>query len=542
MLRVKIVCTIGPASREPEVLTEMIQGGMSVARLNMSHGTHEYHAESIEIIRTLSKQLGIPVAILGDLQGPKLRMGKMQAGGVPIQTGESFILTNEDVVGVVGRAPVQYKSLPSLVQKGERILIDDGLLELEVVETTDDEIHTTVIFGGLLHDNKGINLPDASLGIPAITEKDREDARFAIDKELDWMALSFVREANEVLELKELIREHNPGGYRIPVISKIEKPDAVRNIDEIIQASDAIMVARGDLGIETSAEAVPITQKVIIGKCHKAAKPVITATQMLDSMIRNPRPTRAEASDVANAVLDGTDAIMLSGETAVGAYPAEAVRTMGRIAEEAEVAARNSMHIQYDQPEIFSNAGAVCHATIQAAHETDAKAILAPTMSGNTPKLIAAFRPNVPVLAITPVESVQHRLCLHWGTYPLITQQYHHTDAVIDDALQKAKESQFANAGDTVVVTAGVVGGKRTATNLMLISTIDMDETDQVLDQQAAAQLTRHQAEDTAESIPENRTGGEQPVPVSQDNSEDGPHAEAQVTHVQPDKAAELAS
>lgn len=478
MLRVKIVCTIGPASRDPAALSEMIRSGMSVARLNMSHGSHEYHAESVELIRKLSRELKIPVAILGDLQGPKLRMGKMQAGGVPIHTGESFVLTNEDVVGVVGRAPVQYKSLPTLVQPGERILIDDGLLELEVESTSEQEIHTKVIFGGILHDNKGINLPDASLGIPAITDKDRADALFALEQGVDWLALSFVREADEVLELKELIRKQNPKGYRTPVISKIEKPDAIRNIDDIIQASDAIMIARGDLGIETSAEAVPIVQKVIISKCHKAAKPVITATQMLDSMIRNPRPTRAEASDVANAVLDGTDAIMLSGETAVGSFPAEAVRTMAKIASEAEHAASHSMNIQYDKPEIFSNAGAVCHATIQAAAETEAKAIVAPTMSGNTPKLIAAFRPSVPVLAITPVEAVQYRLCLHWGTYPLITTQLNHTDEVIADALQKAKESPFVDIGDTVIVTGGVVGGQRTATNLMLISTIEADPLD----------------------------------------------------------------
>lgn len=473
MLRVKIVCTIGPSSKDPEVLADMIESGMSIARLNMSHGTHEYHAETVQLIREVSHNVGKPVAILADLQGPKLRMGKMQTGGIPLQTGESFVLTNEDVVGVVGRAPVQYKSLPKLVNAGERILIDDGLLELQVEETTENEIRTKVIFGGQLHDNKGINLPDASLGIPAITDKDREDARFALEQGADWIALSFVRTAREVLELKSLIQEHRPNGYQIPIISKIEKPDAVRNIDAIIQASDAIMIARGDLGIETSAEAVPIVQKIIIGKCLRAAKPVITATQMLDSMIRNPRPTRAEASDVANAVLDGTDAIMLSGETAVGAYPIEAVKTMARVAREAEEAIGDFMRRQFSEPDIFSNAGAVCHATIQAADETDARAIVAPTMSGNTPKLIAAFRPAAPVLAITPVQSVQYRLCLHWGTYPLFTNHLNNTDEVIADALQRAKESCLVNAGDTVIVTGGVVGGQRTATNLMLISTIE---------------------------------------------------------------------
>ena len=336
MLRVKIICTIGPASREMPILRRIVAGGMNVARLNMSHGTHEYHAETIERVRTVAEQAQKPIAILADLQGPKLRTGKMQEGGVPLVRDEELILTAEDIIGVPGRVPIQYKDLPRTVKPGERILLDDGLLELEVLEASDTEIRTRILLSGLLQSNKGMNLPDASLNIPALTAKDIEDVKFALDHQVDWVALSFVRKAHEVVELKAIIQSHSAFGRAIPVVAKIEKPDAVRNIDSIIEASDAIMVARGDLGIETSPETVPSVQKMIISKCHAAAKPVITATQMLDSMIRNPRPTRAEASDVANAVLDGSDAIMLSGETASGQYPVESVTTMVKIAEEAE--------------------------------------------------------------------------------------------------------------------------------------------------------------------------------------------------------------
>ncbi len=474
MLRVKIVCTIGPASREVDVLSKLIENGMNVARLNMSHGTHEYHLGTIERVRHLSAKLQKPVAILADLQGPKLRVGKMQAGGVPLVAGESLVLTNEAIVGVIGRVPVQYKKLPSLVTTGERILLDDGLLELEVVDKNENEIHTRVITNGVLHDNKGINLPDASLDIPALTPKDLEDVKFAVEQDADWIALSFVRTAAEVYELKAIIKDLRKDGLTTPVISKIEKPDAVKNIDAIIEASNAIMVARGDLGIETSAEAVPMIQKLIIAKCHMAVKPVITATQMLDSMIRNARPTRAEASDVANAVLDGTDAIMLSGETASGLYPVESVETMARIAREAENMRAESEMIQYKAPEIFTSAGAVCHATILTANEIGAAAIITPTISGNTAKLIAAFRPDAPVIAVTPIERVQRRLCLHWGIFPLLTEDiFATTDEVIADAVKVVKRHNLVKAGDRVVITGGVVGQGRGPTNLMIVRTIE---------------------------------------------------------------------
>jgi pyruvate kinase len=472
MLRVKIVSTIGPASRELPVLRRVVLAGMNVARLNLSHGTHEYHAETIERIRTISEQTQKPIAILADLQGPKLRTGKMQEGGVPLEREQELVLTTEEIVGMPGRVPIQYKDLPKSVRSGERILLDDGMLELEVIETSDTEIRTRVILSGLLQSNKGMNLPDASLDIPALTAKDLADVRFAIDHQVDWIALSFVRKSAEVLELKSIIQNYSTFGRTTPVIAKIEKPDAVRNIDAIIEASDGIMVARGDLGIETGPEVVPTVQKQIIGKCHAAAKPVITATQMLDSMIRNPRPTRAEASDVANAVLDGTDAIMLSGETASGSYPVEAVATMVKIAEEAE-RLRGTLKLQHNHPHVFTAAGAICHAAVYTASETNAKAIIAPTVSGATARLMAAFRPEMPLIAVTPSPMVQRQLTLYWGTYPLLTKRLSNTDEVVNDAILVAQAKGYVGEGDTVVLTAGVVGNVRNATNLLMVRRID---------------------------------------------------------------------
>jgi pyruvate kinase len=474
MRRVKIICTIGPASREPEILAKLALAGMNVVRLNMSHGTHEYHRGTIERVRQVSEKLRRPIAILADLQGPKLRVGKMQEGGVPLINGDELILTTEEIVGQPGRVSIQYKELPSKVKTGERILVDDGLLELEVVKASETEIATKVIVGGVLTDNKGMNLPDASLDIPALTPKDLEDVRFALANQVDWIALSFVRTAHEVLELKSIIQNDTAFGRVPPVVSKIEKPEAVRNIDAIIHASDAIMVARGDLGIEVAPETVPMIQKAIITKCLAAAKPVITATQMLDSMIRNPRPTRAEASDVANAVLDGSDAIMLSGETATGTYPVESVQTMVKIAEEAERALfATDYRLRFAMPEVFTAAGAICHAAMQTANELNAKAVIAPTVSGATARFIAGFRPRVPVIAVTPSPMVQRQLCMYWGIYPLLTRRLSNTDEVVNDAINVAQDAKMVNPGDTVILTAGVVGSVRSATNLMMVRTIE---------------------------------------------------------------------
>jgi pyruvate kinase len=391
-----------------------------------------------------------------------------------LEEGADLVLTTEAVIGEPGRVPVQYEDLPNVVNPGERILLDDGLIELRITETNEHEIHTKVVVGGVLHDKKGMNLPDGSPDIPALTEKDMEDIRFALEHQVDWIALSFVRTANEVLELKSLIQHQSAFGRTTPVIAKIEKPEAIENIDAIIEAADAIMIARGDLGIETSPETVPMVQKSVIAKCHRAAKPVVTATQMLDSMIRNPRPTRAEAADVANAVLDGSDAIMLSGETAAGSFPIETVRTMVRIAEETErVMAENPLRYKLDEPNVFTLSGAICHAAMRTAEEVNAKAIVAPTVSGATAKLITAFRPKVPLIAVTPSPMVQRQLCLYWGIHALLTRRLSNTDEVVTDAIEVARRSGFVGEGDTVVLTAGVVGSVRTATNLMMVRSIE---------------------------------------------------------------------
>lgn len=474
LLRTKIVCTIGPASREPALLREIIRAGMDVARLNFSHGDQAFHAENIRRIRQIAADLNKPVAILGDLQGPKLRVGIMQEGGVPLANGETLILTTEQITGGPGRVPVQYEKLPEVVEPEDRILIDDGLLELVVTAVAGTEITTRVVTGGILSSNKGLNLPRAALSIPAITDKDREDLRFAIEQDIDWIALSFVRSAQEVWDLKQAIRQLSAFGHQTPVIAKIEKPEAIDNIDEIIAAVDGIMVARGDLGIEISPEAVPMLQKMIIQKCNAAGKPVITATQMLDSMIRNPRPTRAEASDVANAILDGSDAIMLSGETASGKYPLEAVQTMARIACEVESHAEGQRRVTLSPTRTGRTfAEAVAHASVETALDLSARAIVTPTTSGSTARIISRFRPPCPIVAVTPNPFTQRELVLFWGTYPLMSHRGATTDEVINDAVETAQRAGYVAEGDVVVVTGGSVEGGGGTTNLMKVHLIE---------------------------------------------------------------------
>ena len=473
LLRTKIVCTIGPASRSPEMLAKLIAAGMNVARINFSHGDQAVHAENIARIREASAQAGKPIAILGDLQGPKLRMGIMQEGGVPIDTGETLILTTDPITGAPGRVPVQYEHLPDVVEPSDRILIDDGLLELVVTAVEGKEITTTVVTGGILSSNKGLNLPRAALSIPAITERDRENLAFAIEQGLDWIALSFVRTADEVWDLKASIRTLSAFDHQTPVMAKIEKPEAIANIDAIIAAADGIMVARGDLGIEMSPEDVPMLQKMIIAKCNAAGKPVITATQMLDSMIRNPRPTRAEASDVANAILDGSDAIMLSGETASGKYPLEVVQTMTRIAAvvEADKSRRGEHRLDAKPGRTFAEA--VAHASVETALDLSATAIVSPTIGGRTARVMSKFRPPCPIVAVTPNPLAQRELCLFWGVYPLLSQRAATLDAVINEAVETAQRAGFVNEGDVVVVTGGTVEGASGTTNLMKVHLIE---------------------------------------------------------------------
>ncbi len=472
-LRTKIIATVGPASRSPEMLQQMIEAGLDVIRLNFSHGDQAMHAETIERVRAASARVGIPVAILGDLQGPKLRVGQMSGEGVTLTPNQRITLTTED--GILGEGdliPVQYDGLPEVLDPGDRILLDDGLLEMLVLDTTPTTITAEVVIGGVLKSNKGMNLPRASLSIPAITDKDKSDLFFALEHQIDWIALSFVRTAQEVLDLKQMIRQASAFSRPVPVVSKIEKPEAVQNIDEIIIASDAIMVARGDLAIETSSEEVPIMQKTIIRKCNAAGVPVITATQMLDSMIRNPRPTRAEASDVANAILDGTDAIMLSGETASGTYPLRTVQMMHSIAEHAENLLIAGGLREYGVEFIKGVAGSVAHATVETAVELNAAAIITPTMSGSTARLLSKYRPAMPVIATTPSPLVQRQLALYWGVIPLMARRTETTDEMLDASIRAALDHGLVKEGDTVVLTAGTAGSPAGSTDLMKVHVI----------------------------------------------------------------------
>jgi pyruvate kinase len=477
MLRTKIVCTIGPASREPETLRELILAGMDVVRLNFSHGDQASHAENIKRIRAAAAGVGKPVAILADLQGPKLRVGTMGGEGVLLVKDSDVTLTAEAVIGRGPEAlPVQNKALPRLVKPGDRILLDDGLLELRALSTSDVAIRCRVVTGGLLESNKGINLPRAPLDIPAITTKDRSDLAFALQQGVDWVALSFVRAADEIMGLKQLIRSLSSTGEPVPVVAKIEKPEALGHIEDIIAAADAIMVARGDLGIEIPPEEVPLAQKQIIAKCNQAGVPVITATQMLESMIHHPRPTRAEASDVANAILDGTDAIMLSGETSIGAHPVEAARTMVRIAKEVEKHESEVFTCPFLAPgkrETRTVADAVTHAARETAHDLDAAAIITPTASGYTAHLMSRYRPRSPIVAVTPSLVVQRQLMLYWGVTPLLAPRTDNTDEMIAHAVEAARERGLVKVGDTLVITAGSAGTAPGTTNLIKVHVVE---------------------------------------------------------------------
>lgn len=485
MLRTKIVCTIGPASREPEMLRALIRAGMDVARLNFSHGDHALHEENIQRIRAAAEEVGKPVAILVDLRGPKLRVGVMAGDGVPIYEGERVALTTRPLIGqrVEGSGPqavlpVSYADLPRDVGPGERILIDDGLVELVAEEVNEEQVLCRVATGGVVQSNKGLNVPGVALSIPAVTEKDWEDLGFAIEQRVDWVALSFVRSPHEVQRLKEALAVRCAPQEMIRVIAKIEKPQALDHIEEIVQVADGIMVARGDLGIEIPPERVPMAQKHLIRLANAAGKPVITATQMLDSMIRNPRPTRAEASDVANAILDGTDALMLSGETAVGRYPLEAVRTMARIAEEVE---RHMLTGRWSEPSyaLYGTGDvtdAVSHATCDTAYDLRAAAIIASTASGQTARSIAKYRPHTPIVAVTPNPTVQRQLMLSWGVVPLLGPPAASADEVKRNAMTATYKAGLVKSGQYVVITAGVTPYMPGTTNLMAVERVEVGE------------------------------------------------------------------
>lgn len=466
MRRTKIVCTIGPTSETTEVLKELMLSGMNVARLNFSHGNHEEHGKRIANIRVTAQELGISVAIMLDSQGPEIRTRLLKEDKVELKTGQKFIITSEDIEGNNERVGVTYQDLPKDLHIGARILIDDGLIELKVEKICDTEIHTTVLNGGILGSRKSINLPGVKVNLPAVTNKDKEDFLFGIKQRVDFIAASFVRKAADVLEIRRILEENNGD---IHIISKIENAEGVENIDEIIEVSDGIMVARGDLGVEIPAEQVPIVQKMIIRKCNKAGKPVITATQMLDSMIRNPRPTRAEASDVANAIFDGTDATMLSGETASGSYPVESVKMMARIAENIESSLRfEEMLSSFETPEATTT-DAISSATCNIALDLGAAAIITATRSGYTARAVSKYRPKAPIIAATPIKSVHRKLLLSFGVFPIHVPEISTTDEMIDSSVAGALDAGLITSGDLVVITAGSPVGVVGTTNLLKI-------------------------------------------------------------------------
>ncbi|MCC3375904.1 pyruvate kinase [Cohnella sp. REN36] len=471
MRKTKIVCTIGPSSESLENTKKLIAAGMNVARLNFSHGDYVEHGNRIKNIRAASAELGKTVAILLDTKGPEIRLGKLKEEPIELVQGEYVTLTTEEMLGDKDRVPVTYKDLPGDVQVGSTVLIDDGLIGLTVVGIDGTEIKCQIVNSGPIKSKKGVNVPGVAISMPGITEKDANDIRFGIEQGVDFIAASFVRRASDVLEIRELLERHE--ARHIQIISKIENQQGVDNLDEILEVSDGLMVARGDLGVEIPAEEVPLVQKSMIEKCNRAGKPVITATQMLDSMQRNPRPTRAEASDVANAIFDGTDAIMLSGETAAGKYPTESVQTMSRIAERAESALRyREIFTKQAQAQQTTVTEAISQAVANSALDLEAKAIVTSTESGYTARMVSKYRPKSPIIAVTPQEQVLRRLQLVWGVIPVQGKSAETTDEMVDIAVKGAMSSGLVRLGDTVIITAGVPVGRSGTTNLIKIHNI----------------------------------------------------------------------
>jgi pyruvate kinase len=475
--RTKIVATIGPASESAERLLALMEAGADTFRLNFSHGDQAGKSQLITRIRDLSRQRQRAVAILGDLQGPKIRTGRMQDGAMQLLAGSEVTITTRDVLGAGGVIPTIYQALPQDVVVGDQILLDDGLMALEVLASDGrEEVRCRVIDGGLLRDRKGMNLPGVKVSVPALTEKDREDLLFCIREQVDYVALSFVRSAADILELKEILFAEKAS---LRVIAKIEKPQAVDNFAEILEVSDGIMVARGDLGVEMSPEKVPLIQKRIIRACNEAGKPVITATQMLESMIENPRPTRAETSDVANAILDGTDAVMLSAETASGKYPVEAVRLMVRVAADVEgdPTLRQRIYQSISESKGYrSMQEAIGQAACRVADNVGAAAILAFTQTGSTAALVAKYRPSIPVYAVTPSQAVRRRMSLYSGVRSLRVDIQGDTEAQIRSVEETVLTAGVLKRGDVVVITMGSPFSAPGTTNLLKVHRLGIGE------------------------------------------------------------------
>lgn len=472
MKKTKIVCTIGPASEDESVLRELFLNGMNVARLNFSHGEHSEHKERIDTIKRLREELNLPIGIMLDTKGPEIRIGRFKDKEIRLEAGDIFTLTTREVLGDENIVTVYNESLPRDVAKGNRILIDDGLVEMRVEEVIDGtDIRCKLLNGGTLSDRKGVNVPSVSTDLPPLTEKDVDDIKFGIDNDVEFIAASFIRSAEDVFTIRKVLEEN--GGADIEIISKIENQEGLDNIDEIIDASDGIMVARGDLGVEILTQEVPLAQKRIIRSCNMAGKPVITATQMLDSMMRNPRPTRAEVADVANAILDGSDAIMLSGETAAGKHPVESVKMMYNIAVETEnsldyLEARRAEFIYKD----VSTTNAISRATCATAKDLGASAIITATSSGYTSRAISKFKPNAPIIAATTTGKVMRKLSLVWGVHPVLSKESNITDEVIDASIDAAMERGYVKEGDLIVMTAGIPVGVSGTTNLIKVHTV----------------------------------------------------------------------
>lgn len=473
MRKTKIVCTIGPASESVEKLVELIEAGMNVARLNFSHGDYAEHGQRIQNIREAAKRTGKNVAILLDTKGPEIRTHNMENGAIELKEGAQVVVAVNEVLGTPEKFSVTYEGLIDDVKAGDKILLDDGLIGLEVlsVDKQAREIVTKVLNSGVLKNKKGVNVPGVRVNLPGITEKDRQDILFGIRQGVDFIAASFVRRAADVLEIRELLEAND--ALDIKIIPKIENQEGVDHIDEILEVADGLMVARGDLGVEIPAEEVPLVQKELIKKCNALGKPVITATQMLDSMQRNPRPTRAEASDVANAIFDGTDAIMLSGETAAGLYPVEAVKTMHRIALRTEQALQyRDLLAQRTKQSGTTITDAIGQSVAHTALNLDVAAIVTPTVSGQTARMISKYRPKAPIVAVTSSDAVSRKLALVWGVYPQVAPQVNSTDEMLDIAVEAAVKSGIVKHGDLVVITAGVPVGETGSTNLMKVHVI----------------------------------------------------------------------
>ncbi len=471
MRRTKIVCTVGPVSSSKETIRRLVENGMDVARLNFSHGNHEEHLQRIKVIREVRDEMDKPVAIILDTKGPEIRLKTFKDGKAVLKEGNTFLLTTRDMEGTEKGASVTYEYLPQDVKPGDAVLLNDGLIELKVEEVKDQDILCRVENGGEISDNKGVNLPGVTVRLPAVTPKDEQDIIFGINHDIDIIAASFIRRAEDVLDIRRILESN--GGSNIKIIAKIENRQGVENLDSIIQVADGIMVARGDLGVEIATEEVPLVQKEMIKKCNRFGKPVITATQMLDSMIRNPRPTRAEVADVANAILDGSDAIMLSGETAAGKYPVEAVRTMARIAEKVEEAYSfgEKAHEKLDD-EKATVTGAISQATCATAEALGASAIITATQSGYTARMVSKYRPKSMILGVTPEEKVMRQLNLVWGVYPVLSQKYNNTDDTLEYSVKAALNKGYIKEGDLVVITAGIPAAVTGTTNLIRVYTV----------------------------------------------------------------------